>query len=70
MKRNSRATVHTQGAHSVHAHLTHVHTLIGDLDTAALEVLLVEHTHLPTERGGENIRLRKKDIKQSINNND
>lgn len=41
-----RSTVNTQGAHSVHSHVAHIHTLAGDLDTTALEVLLVVHTHL------------------------
>lgn len=41
-----RSTFDAQGAHLVHSHVTHIHTLAGDLNTAALEVLLVIHTHL------------------------
>lgn len=41
-----RSTLNTQGAHAVHAQLTHVHALVADLDHATLEVLLVEHVHL------------------------
>lgn len=52
-KRNSRSTLNAQGAHAVHAHLTHVHALVGDLDHATLEVLLVEHVHLVGENAQE-----------------
>ena len=41
-----RSTFNAQGAHSVQSHVTHIHTLSSDLHTAALEVLLVVHTHL------------------------
>lgn len=41
-----RAALHAQGAHLVHAQVAHVHALIGDLNGAALEVLLVEDGHL------------------------
>lgn len=41
-----RSALHAQGAHLVHAQVAHVHALIGDLDGAALEVLLVEDGHL------------------------
>lgn len=41
-----RSTFNTQGAHAVHAQLTHIHALVADLDHATLEVLLVEHVHL------------------------
>lgn len=41
-----RPTVDAQGAHPVHSHVTHVHALVRDLHAAALEVLLVVHTHL------------------------
>ena len=41
-----RSALDTQGAHLVHSHVTHIHTLVGDLNAAALEVLLVKHTHL------------------------
>ena len=44
-----RSALDAQGAHAVHAHLTHIHALVADLDHATLEVLLVEHVHL--ERG-------------------
>lgn len=45
-----RPALHTQGAHLVHAQVAHVHALIGDLDGAALEVLLVEDGHLDSSR--------------------
>lgn len=45
-----RSALHAQGAHLVHAQVTHVHALVGDLNGAALEVLLVEDGHL--DRGG------------------
>lgn len=41
-----RPTVDTQGAHLVHAQVTHVHALGVDLNTAALEILLVINPHL------------------------
>lgn len=41
-----RSAVDAQGAHPVHSHLTDIHTLGVDLNTTALEVLLVIHTHL------------------------
>lgn len=41
-----RSALHAQGAHLVHAQVTHVHALVGDLNGAALEVLLVEDGHL------------------------
>ncbi len=41
-----RSTLNAQGAHAVHAHLTHIHALVADLDHATLEVLLVKHVHL------------------------
>jgi len=45
-QKHSRATLHAEGTHSIHAHFTHVHALVGDLDHAALEVLLIKHIHL------------------------
>lgn len=45
-----RSTLDAQGAHTVHAHLTHIHALVADLDHATLEVLLVEHVHLEGHR--------------------
>lgn len=46
-----RPTVDAQGAHPVHAHVAHVHTLGIDLHAAALEVLLIVDAHL-TDRWG------------------
>lgn len=51
---HSRAALHTEGTHSIHAHFTHVHALIGDLDHAALKVLLIIHIHLREKKGEEN----------------
>ncbi len=45
-REHSRAALHAEGTHSIHAHFTHVHALIGDLDHAALKVLLIIHIHL------------------------
>lgn len=44
-----RTTFHTEGANLVHPHVTDVHTLTGDLHSAALEVLLLVQMHLGTE---------------------
>lgn len=41
-----RSALHAQRAHLVHSQVAHVHALVGDLDGAALEVLLVEDGHL------------------------
>lgn len=41
-----RAALHNDTTHSIHATVTHVHTLILDLDHPALEVLLVEQHDL------------------------
>lgn len=41
-----RAALHNDTTHSIHATVTHVHTLILDLDHSALEVLLVEQHDL------------------------
>lgn len=41
-----RAALHNDTTHSIHAMVTHVHTLILDLDHPALEVLLVEQQDL------------------------
>lgn len=41
-----RATLHNDTTHSIHATVTHVHTLILDLHHPALEVLLVEQHDL------------------------
>lgn len=54
-----RSAVDAQRAHPVHSHVTHIHTLGVDLNTAALEVLLVIHTHLDSW-GKENKNGRKK----------
>lgn len=43
-----RAALHNDTTHSIHAMVTHVHTLILDLDHPALEVLLVEQQDLQT----------------------
>lgn len=50
---HSRAALHTEGTHSIHAHFTHVHALVGDLDHAALKVLLIIHIHLREKKKGE-----------------
>lgn len=49
-----RTTFHAKGAHLVHPQVTDVDTLTGDLNSAALEVLLLEHVHLESRR--ENVR--------------
>lgn len=41
-----RAALHNDTTHSIHAMVTHVHTLILDLHHPALEVLLVEQQDL------------------------
>lgn len=41
-----RTTFDTKGAHLVHPQVTDVHRLTGDLNRAALEVLLLVHMHL------------------------
>lgn len=46
-----RAALHNDTTHSIHAMVTHVHTLILDLDHPALEVLLVEQQDLRTRDG-------------------
>lgn len=46
-----RSALDTQRAHLIHSHVAHVHALAVNLHAAALEVLLVVHTHL--ESGGE-----------------
>lgn len=46
-----RAALHNDTTHSIHATVTHVHTLILDLDHPALEVLLVEHHDLHRGHG-------------------
>lgn len=43
---NLRAALHNDTTHSIHATVTHVHTLILDLHHPALEVLLVEQHDL------------------------
>lgn len=43
-----RTTFDTEGANLVHPHVTDVHTLTGDLHSAALEVLLLVQMHLET----------------------
>lgn len=49
-QKDLRATLHTEGTHSIHAHFTHVHALVGDLDHAALKVLLIKHIHLKEKK--------------------
>lgn len=44
-----RTTFDTKGAHLVHPQVTDVHRLTGDLDRAALEVLLLVHMQLEKE---------------------
>lgn len=44
-----RTTFDTEGAHLVHPHVTDVHTLTVDLDSTALEVLLLVQMHLGTQ---------------------
>lgn len=44
-----RAALHNDTTHSIDATVTHVHTLILDLDHPALEVLLVEQHDLCRE---------------------
>lgn len=41
-----RATFDAEGAHLVHPQVTDVDTLAGDLNSAALKVLLLVHVHL------------------------
>lgn len=53
-----RSALDTQGANPFHAHLTHIHAFIADLDHATLEVLLVEHVHL--ERTGMSVRQQRR----------
>lgn len=53
-----RSALHAQGAHLVHAQVTHVHALVGDLNGAALEVLLVEDGHLDGCGGGEDCQIQ------------
>lgn len=48
-----RSTLDTQGAHLIHSHVAHIHALSANLNTVALEVLLVEHEHLHSQEGGE-----------------
>lgn len=47
-----RAALHNDTTHSIDATVTHVHTLILDLDHPALEVLLVEQHDLRRENAG------------------
>lgn len=47
-----RAALHNDTTHSIDATVTHVHTLILDLDHPALEVLLVEQHDLGREDVG------------------
>ena len=41
-----RAALHDDTAHSIHAAVTHIHTLVLDLNHSSLEVLLVEQHNL------------------------
>lgn len=44
-----RTTLDTKGAHLVHPQVTDVNTLTGDLNSAALEVLMLVHVHLESK---------------------
>lgn len=48
-----RSALDAQWAHLVHSHVAHVHALIGDLNGAPLEVLLLEDDHLDSWGKGE-----------------
>lgn len=53
-----RATLHNDTAHSVHSLVTHVHTLVLNLDHPALEVLLFEQHDLWEILSAQNLLLK------------
>lgn len=60
-----RSALHAQGAHLVHPHVDHIHTLACDLKEATLEVLLIVHVHLEVWRKNE-VKLRPTSDDESV----